>query len=157
VSDLLVVRVAGQRLALDLGVVVRVLPMLAVEPVHGAPEAVLGWADLGGQPVPILALRPLLGLEQPADDLDHRIVVCAHPEGLVGLVADEVVGPCVATAERATTLEDRVLAAEIIRGVGLVPGGAALVLDLRPTLGWLADLLVGAGPAIGGGPWSPTS
>lgn len=148
----LLVTVAGQRLVLDLELVVRALPMLAVEPVHGAPRAVLGWADLGGQPVPIVALRPLLGLEQPADDLDHRIVVCAHPDGVVGLVADEVVGPCVATAERPATLEDRVLAAEVVRGVALVPGGPALVLDLRPALRWLVDLPVGAGPAIGGGP-----
>jgi chemotaxis signal transduction protein len=148
----LLVSVAGQRLLLDLRLVDRVLPMLAVEPAHGAPPALLGWADLGGRPVPILALRPLLGLPHPADDVDHRIVVCAHPEGAVGLVADEVLGPCAPSAERPATLEDRALAADVVRGVAIVPGGPALVLELRPALRWLAALSPDAAPAIGGGP-----
>ena len=133
--------VGGRRVALALDEVESVLPMLALEPVPGGPAALLGVANLGGEPVPVLTLRGLFGLAHDPDDLDHRIVVCRLGERRLGLCVDAVHDLGVPSNLRAPTAADRLVAMEVVRAFGVCEGNVCAVLDPRIAAEWLARTL----------------
>src|SRR3954466_10419390 len=85
--------VGGRLVALELPNVSQVLPMLLVEPCPGGPRALLGFANLGGEAIPVLAVRTLFGLreldpessETAFQAVDQRLVVCLRGGRRVGL------------------------------------------------------------------------
>jgi chemotaxis signal transduction protein len=84
---------AGDRLcALPLSRVRRVVRALAVTPLPGAAPELLGLAEFGGEPLPVLDLARLVGaLPDPAAALPVTVVVLAGRDGeteLAGLAAD---------------------------------------------------------------------
>jgi len=84
--------------ALPLENVVEVAAMVAVAPVPGGAEALLGVANRGGSALPILDLRRWLGLAAPPLDARTLFVVvrgdvrdgAADEQAQMGLVVDEV-------------------------------------------------------------------
>lgn len=85
---------AGDRLcALPLSRVRRVVRALAVTPLPGSAPELLGLAEFGGEPLPILDLARLVGAEpDPAAVVPVTVVVLAGRDGeaeLAGLAADD--------------------------------------------------------------------
>jgi len=76
--------------ALPLEAVVEVAAMVAVTPIPGAHEAVMGVANRGGDSLPILDLRKWLGLETTPVNAQTLFVVARDAEHQMGLVVDEV-------------------------------------------------------------------
>jgi purine-binding chemotaxis protein CheW len=119
---LLAFTVAGRRLALDLAVVDRVVPMVAVTPLAGAPPGVLGAIDVAGEIVPVLDVRRRLDLPPRAPHPEDRLVLARTPRRPVAVPADEVLGVREPVAPPA--------ADELVRGVVGLPDGLLLIADL---------------------------
>lgn len=87
---------AGDRLcALPLARVRRVVKALAVSPLPGSAPELLGLAEFGGEPLPVLDLASLVGAAPGAGAaLPVTVVVLAGPDGateLAGLAADAAI------------------------------------------------------------------
>lgn len=91
-SPLVVLLLGGQRYALALAAVDRVIRAVAVTPLAAAPEAVLGVVDIGGSVLPVLDLRRRFGLPPRALAPSDRLVLACTSRRRVALVADSVVG-----------------------------------------------------------------
>ncbi len=79
---------AGQSYGVDIGRVREVLAETQIEPVPGAPAAVLGVINLRGQIVTVLDLRAWLGRE-PSSKV-ARVMVLEHAGAMLGLAVDAV-------------------------------------------------------------------
>ena len=93
----LVFTIGPDRYGLPLRAVARVLPVLALKQLPGAPDFVAGLMDLHGTPVPVLDVSRLAGLAAEQIWLDSRIVLIDYPtdDGSVrqlGLLVEHVVG-----------------------------------------------------------------
>lgn len=139
----LVGRVGERVVALELPLVRQVLPMLTVDPCPGGPAALLGFANLGGAPVAVLAVRALFGLPapDPLEAVDHRLVVCARGGHDVALLVDDVAGLATPSALRSPAVEDRIVAVDVVRQVGVLDGRLCLVLDPGVAIDWLTRTL----------------
>jgi purine-binding chemotaxis protein CheW len=93
-AQYLVFALAGLRCALPRAAVRELLPLPRLSHPPFQPEALAGFANLGGTPLPVLALRHLLGLtrEAPVDPLYRHIVVVEDslPNRRTGLLVDRV-------------------------------------------------------------------
>jgi purine-binding chemotaxis protein CheW len=119
-SQLVVFAVEGSRYAVPLFSVERVLPMVAVPPVPGAPRVVLGAINLEGRVVPVVDLRRRLDLPSRDYGLAAHLLIVKTPQRTLAVAADEVTG-AVSVDSRTVTL-----AGAILPGLGLVAGIAAL-------------------------------
>jgi chemotaxis-related protein WspB len=90
----LLMRLDGDRYALDTRAIAEILPLVDCRPVAGAPTGVAGIIDYGGTPVPVVDLSLLL-LNRPAlRRLSTRIVLVRSGKGstaggLLGLIAEQ--------------------------------------------------------------------
>lgn len=92
----LVFSIGPDRYGLPLRAVARVLPVLALKLLPGAPDFVAGLMDLHGQPVPVLDISRLAGLTAEQIWLDSRIVLIDYPvdggSRQLGLLVEHVIG-----------------------------------------------------------------
>ena len=89
--------IGPDRYGLPLRAVARVLPVMALKQLPGAPDFVTGLMDLHGAPVPVLDVSRLAGLAVEQIWLDSRIVLIDYPAGdgisrPLGLLVEHVVG-----------------------------------------------------------------
>jgi len=117
---LVVFVVEGSRYAVALVAVERVLPMVAVQPVPGAPRVVLGAINLEGRVVPVVDLRRRL--ELPARDygLSAHLLIVQTPRRTLAVPADEVTGVVEVDPGSVSPTE------AVLPGLGRVAGIAAL-------------------------------
>jgi purine-binding chemotaxis protein CheW len=92
VLRLVVFTIEGQRYALPLAAVSRVLPMVAVSPLPKAPAAALGVINLHGQAIPVLDLRRRFGFPLRAYSLTAHLLVARTSRRTLALPVDEVLG-----------------------------------------------------------------
>ncbi len=131
--QLLVFRVEAQRYALRIVHVLRVLPMLHVEPLPGAPEIVEGMINVAGRVVPVMRLRQRLALPE-REALLSDVLVLAHAGGLlVALPADGVVG-LLAPPHEPLPADDIVPGVRHVAGVVKLDDGLVLIHDLEAFL-----------------------
>lgn len=89
---LVVFGIEGQRYALRLDTVERVLPMAAVSPLPKAPSVALGVINLHGQVVPVLDIRSRFSLPSCDYGITGRLLVARTHRRILALPVDEVVG-----------------------------------------------------------------
>lgn len=128
--QLLVVTLEGRRFALHLAVVERVLRMVDVTPLPGAPDVVEGVVNVHGDVVPAVSLRRRLGLEKGAPRVSDSLVLAHTPKRRLALIVDSVTE----VIERAEA--DVVSAAAIVSGAEHIEG----VLKTRDGLILIQDL-----------------
>jgi chemotaxis-related protein WspB len=129
----LVFTIGPDRYGLRLGAIVRVLPVVALKHIPLAPSFVAGLMDLHGEPVPVVDLSRLAGVEPEQIRFDTRIVLVDYEAGdgparPLGLLAEHVIG--------IETLDDAALADSGIDGapfLGQVAGAANGLLQLVET------------------------
>lgn len=117
---LVVFSLDGQRYGLPLGAAERVLPMVAVAPLPGGPDLVLGAINLHGDVVPVLDIRRRLGLREHEYGPAARLLIARLMTRIVALPVDEVSGVV------EIPVESVVLPAAVFPGIGHVSGVAKL-------------------------------
>ncbi len=91
-SQLVIFVLDGQRYALPLHVVERVVRAVEVTSLPEAPPIILGIINLQGQVVPVVDLRARFHLEPRDIDVDDHFVVAESSTGRVALPVDEAEG-----------------------------------------------------------------
>lgn len=117
---LVVFDLEGQRYALPLAAVVRVLPMVAVSPLPQAPPIALGVINLHGQVIPVVDIRRRFGLPSRDYGLTAHLLVARTSRRLLAVPVDEVLGVKDVAAEAVTPPDT------ILPGIGHVAGIVAL-------------------------------
>lgn len=133
-SQVVVLIVEGSRYALPLSSVERVLPMLATEPVPGAPEPVLGAINLGGRVVPVVDPRRRLGLAAQNYGLDAHLLIVRTPRRVLALPADEVLGVQDIDAGSVTVTDAILPSVGRVTGIAALPDGLVFIHDLEAFL-----------------------
>lgn len=128
--QLVVFRLHGQRHALPLASVERVIHAVEVTPLPGAPHAVLGAIDIGGGIVPVFCLRRRLRLPAAALTPAEHFIIVRTPRRCLVLVVDEVqeVARSSGAAVAATALAPGL---EAMQGVARLDDGLLLIHDLE--------------------------
>ncbi len=130
-------RLAGERYALDAGVMREVLPFTDFTALPGVPPYVIGITNLRGEILVVFDLRILFGLPGRGLTDRTRLIVCGAEAAEFGIVADstqEVSAlPVSALLAEATLLgaERQPCVRGITRDAVIVLDGAALLRDRR--------------------------
>lgn len=120
VLRLVVFAIEGQRYALPLETVERVLPMVAVVPLPKAPPVALGVINLHGTAIPVLDIRRRFGLPPRDWGLRAHLLVARTSRRTQALPIDEALGVREVAAEAVTSPE------AVLPGIGHVAGIVAL-------------------------------
>lgn len=127
--DVLVVQVAGQRVAFRVSEVEQVVPAALPTSLPGAPAIVEGVLDVRGEALPVIELRRRLGLPSRAVELADCLVLATAAGRRVALRADAALE--LASVEPAELVPDAVLpGAAYVEGTAAYDGGLLVVLDL---------------------------
>ena len=122
--------VDGQTYALPLTAVDRILRMVEVTPLPGAPDVVEGVIDIQGEVVPVVSIRRRLGLIHRRVEISDSLVVAHARNRRLAVIAESVLD----VVERSGG--DRVSTSDIARGTQYIEGllktddGLVLIQDL---------------------------
>ena len=126
--------VEGQRCALSLPVVQRVLLMIAVSPLPEAPEVVLGVINLRGDVLPVVDVRRRLGFPPRPYGPAARLVVARTSRRALALAVDEAHGVAEVDAATITSADDLVPGTRYVAGIVALPDGLLFIHDLDTLL-----------------------
>lgn len=120
VFQCVVFRLEGQRYAIDLSQVERVVSMVAVSPLPKTPAVVAGVINYRGSVVPVLDLRPRFGFPRREFRLTDHLLLARTTRRMLALPVDEVLGV------NEVPVEDTFDPSTLLPGAGYVTGIAAL-------------------------------
>jgi purine-binding chemotaxis protein CheW len=129
-TQLVVFQVAGREYGLPLGQVVEVLQMVAITPVPEAPPWVAGVINLRGRVIPMVDLRPRVGLPPTQPDPAAVFVVASSGERTVGVLADSVAEVVTVDASAIERPDEMTASQGLVTAVTRSEAGVALILDL---------------------------
>jgi purine-binding chemotaxis protein CheW len=133
--QLVVFAVARSRWAFPLAAVERVLSMVAVQPVPGAPRVVLGAINRSGQVVPVVDLRRRFDLPLCDYGLSARLLIVGTRRRTLAVAADDVIGViAVDPAGLAPAAAVAGLVPPGIDGIAALPDGLLFIHDLEALL-----------------------
>lgn len=118
--SLVVFSIAGERYALNLPVVERVVRMVEVSPLPKAPVIVLGVINFHRQIIPVIDIRRRFGHSPGHYGLTSSLLVAQTSQRKLALPVDEVLGL------QEVSVENVSLPKAVCPGIGLVVGIAAL-------------------------------
>lgn len=121
--------VGRQRFALPLAAVERVLPMMAVCSIAGAPPAVAGLIDLHGEPIPVFNLQHRLNGKTGKIRVDARLVIGRTPRRRFAVSADDVEGAVHVPSASLSSLTKLVPGAASLPDVASTAGGMIFIHD----------------------------
>ena len=130
--DALLLRLAGELYGLPSGSVREVLRYRPYTPVPGAPPALPGILSQRGTILPIVELRPLLGLELTPVTRATRLVVVAHQDIDMALLVEAVVDLAALPADTVEPLPAALdpARARFLRGIARYEQQPVALLDL---------------------------
>jgi len=134
VITLVVFDIEGQRYALPLNDVERVLPMVAVSPLPQAPAVVLGVINLHGQVIPVLDLRRRFGLPIRDYGLTTRLLVVRTDRRILALAVDEVFGVREVVQETITRPDALLPGIGHVAGIVTLADGLLFIHDVEACL-----------------------
>lgn len=133
-QHLVLFRLEQQRLALPLEEVVRVAPLVAIDPLPGAPPLIAGMINVQGKPLPVLRLNQRFALEKgPPAFNDHLLLVKTSRRSLALLVS-EVEGVASYDKEELTQPSPLDPPLEQVRGVARLNDSLLLIYNLEGCL-----------------------
>ncbi len=131
---LVVFGIAGQRYALDLPVVERVLRMVQVSPLPKAPPIVLGVINFHGQIIPAIDLVRRLGHSPDHYGLSSFLMVAKTSRRRLAFPVGQVHGVQEVPIESITLPEAGLLGTGLVAGVLALPDGVLFIHDLDTVL-----------------------
>lgn len=126
--------VDGQRYALHLDKVERVIHLVAFTPLPDAPEVVPGVINMAGRVIPVVDLRRRFALPQRDFSLTDHLIIAAAGERTVALWVDTATGVVERPEEEIVPADAIVPGQERIEGVAKLPEGLVLIYDLKKCL-----------------------
>lgn len=132
--QLVAFRLLDGRYGLELATVERVLPMVAVSPLPGAPAAVLGAVNLQGRAVPVVDLRVRFGLAARAPEVSDHLLVARTAKRTVALPVDEALGVMDVAATAVADPDEVAPGVELLSGVAALADGLLYIHDLDALL-----------------------
>ncbi len=131
---LVVFRLDGQKYALRLAVVERVIPSLEITPLPKAPAIVLGVINIEGNVIPVVNVRKRLNFKEREMQLADQIIIARTSKRSIALLVDEVTG-LIEYEEQGMILPDSVLPnLEYVDGIIKLADGLVLIHDLEKFL-----------------------
>ncbi len=127
---LVLLMVDAQTYALHLESVDRVLRMVEVTPLPGAPDAVAGVINLQGEVVPVVSIRRRLGLAERAVGAADSLVVARARARRLAIIAESVVGVVERPADAVVSAGELAQGIQHIEGVLKTSDGLVLIHDL---------------------------
>lgn len=127
---LVVFTLEGQRCALHLSAMERVVRAVEITPLPKAPEIILGVINAQGQIIPVVDVRRRFRLPAREMTLDDRFIIARTSKRFVALVADSVVRIRALSNREMVSAEQALPFAAYIRGVAKVEDGLFLIYDL---------------------------
>lgn len=128
--DLLLFRLDTNLFALRLGQVVRVAAMVAIAPLPEAPPVVAGIIDVGGAMLPVLDVRPRLGVVPHPPRLTDALVLVRTSNRDVCIWVDQVLGTHTQPADRLVPTEQVVPGPSMFDAVTTLPDGPIFIHDI---------------------------
>lgn len=130
VHRLVVLTVASQSFALHLAAVDRIVRMVEITPLPGAPEAVEGVVDVHGEIVPVVSIRRRLGLASRVPAVSDCLVLAQARHRRVAIIAESVLSVVERPADAFVSSSDIAPGIEHIEGVLKTGDGLVLIQDL---------------------------
>ena len=127
---LLLLTVDGQNYALHLEAVDRVLSMVEVTPLPGAPDAVEGVINIYGELIPVVSIRRRLGLTHRAAGVSDSLVVARARTRRIAIIAESVLGVVERPTDAVVSTGNIADGIEHIEGVLKTRDGLVLIHDL---------------------------
>ena len=123
--------IGGQTYALHFEAVERVLRMVEVTPLPGAPTVVEGVINIQGEVVPVVSIRRRLGLAQRGIALTDSLLVARARGRRVAIMAESVLGVLERPADAVVSVGDLAQDIHPIEGVLKTADGLVLIHDLE--------------------------
>ena len=135
-QQLVTFRLGDDQFAVDVSVVERVLRHTTPSVVPNLPAWIDGVIEHGGRVVPVIDLRTRFQMPRLAPRPEHRILVLAVGEELLGVTVDSVHEVLAVTAEEVAPPPPlfRGLAAEYLKGLVRRDGSLLIFLDVARVL-----------------------
>ncbi len=127
---LVLLTVDEQTYALHLEAVDRVLRMVEITPLPGAPEVVEGVINLQGEVVPVASIRRRLGLACRTVAVSDSLVVARARSRRLAIIAESVLGVVERPADDVVSASDLAQGIQHIEGVLKTSDGLVLIQDL---------------------------
>lgn len=134
VTHFVIFTLDGGRHGLPLAAAERVLPMVAVTPLPGAPDVVLGMISLHGEPIPVFDLRRRLGLAPREYGVGAHLFIASTPRRRLSIPVDEVLGVEQIDSDSVAKADTVVPGLGPVAGIASLPGGLVLIHDLEAFL-----------------------
>jgi len=131
---LLIFTLDGQRYALRLASVERVVRAVAITPLPKAPEIVLGVLDLQGQVVPVINLRQRFRLPEREIRVSDQFIIARANSLSVALAVDGAESVLEQSAEPVIAPDDILTGTGYLEGVTRTADGLVLIHDLATLL-----------------------
>lgn len=120
----------GQRYALHLTGVQRVIPAVEITPLPQAPDIILGAINVHGEVMPVVNVRKRFGLPEREIDPRDQLIIGRTLRRSVALVTDAVAG-VIQVPDRGLVASDRILPnLSYVEGVMKLDDGIILIHDL---------------------------
>jgi purine-binding chemotaxis protein CheW len=131
--NLVTFRLGRQIYALPVERIVQIIPMGTITPTLQDDQTV-GVIEIRGATVPVVNLRPHLGLRKTALQLHTPILLVQNSQGTIGLIVDKVIDilsvPADEIADFADLLSRGLREAPILQGMAYIQNSTVLLLNL---------------------------
>ena len=127
---LVLLTVDGQTYALPLAAVDRIVRMVEVTPLPGAPDVVVGVINIQGEVVPVVSIRRRLGLAHRTVGVSDSLVVAHARTRRLAIIAESVLGVVERPADAVVSTGDIARGIQHIEGVLKTSDGLVLIQDL---------------------------
>ena len=133
--QVIVFKLGNERYGVEISQVREIIKPTQITRIPNAPDFVEGVINLRGQITTIINLRKRFGMDPKPIDNDTRIIVFEHGDSTIGVMVDNVAEVKNLAAESIEQLPNvTATEARFIRGVGKLPDGLLILLDLREIL-----------------------
>ncbi|MHB1941426.1 MAG: chemotaxis protein CheW [Acidiferrobacteraceae bacterium] len=125
----------GQRYALHLAQVERVIPFVQITPLPQAPKVLVGIINVQGRVIPVASIRKRFGLPERVSVLSDKIVITRTSHRRMALIVDAAIG-VIEIPERQIVHAGEILpGVDYVEGVAKLEDGMILIHDLERFLG----------------------
>lgn len=130
VIELLEFSLDGQKYAVELSSVERVVQSAQITPLPKAPESVLGVVDVQGQIFPVFNIRKRFGNHEKATELTDQFIIAHTQKRTVILLVDSVMGVMKHSMGEVSETQTVVPNMEYIKGIVKLEDGMVFIHDL---------------------------